>query len=98
MIASPQSGLVPPLAWLHPDKFSTETAQTSESIRTSAISAMHGIISSIPRPGIHFVGLPYEALRTRLLSIFRIFFGNSATTSTVGPSMSKEHKQIVCVL
>lgn len=47
MIASSQSGLSPTISVVRPEEFSTETAQTSESVRMSAISAMHGIVSSL---------------------------------------------------
>jgi uncharacterized RmlC-like cupin family protein len=47
MIASFQSGLSSTISVVRPEEFSTETAQTSESVRMSAISTMHGIISSL---------------------------------------------------
>lgn len=47
MIASSQSGLSSTISVVRPEEFSTETAQTSESVRMSAISAMHGIVSSL---------------------------------------------------
>lgn len=47
MIASFQSGVSSTISVVRPEEFSTETARTLESVRMSAISAIHGIISSL---------------------------------------------------
>jgi hypothetical protein len=76
MIASPQSGLSSTISVVHPEKFSTETSQTSEPIRMSAISSMHGIICSIPRPGSHFVGFAIRSVPDPIvINLSRIIFG-----------------------